>query len=268
MNYWAVYGLAALIIWVLMTVMWLISLKIKNSSIVDIIWGFGYVLVNWVVFFVTPQEFMARKWIIAILVTIWGLRLTFHIFFRNKGKPEDFRYAAWRKEHGKNWWWYSYLQTFMLQGGLMLLISAPIIHTHATGTPARIGVLEILGILVWSIGFFFEAVGDLQLNQFKKDPTNKGKLLNSGVWRYTRHPNYFGDAAQWWGFYLIAAGSTLGFLTIFSPIIMTFFLLKVSGVAMLERSMVDRKPGYREYMQTTNAFIPWFPKKYHEQGEN
>ena len=261
MNYWAVYGLAALTIWVLMTLMWLISIKIKNSSIVDIIWGFGYVLVNWVVFFVTPQEFMARKWIIAILVTIWGLRLTTHIFLRNKGKPEDFRYAAWREEHGKNWWWYSYLKTFMLQGTLMFIISAPIIHTHATGTPARIGILEVLGILVWGIGFFFEAVGDLQLEHFKKDPKNKGKLLNTGVWHYTRHPNYFGDAAQWWGFYLIAAGSTLGYLTIFSPIIMTFFLIKVSGVAMLERSMVDKKPGYKAYMQTTNAFIPWIPKK-------
>jgi len=260
MNYWSVYGFTAITIWVLMTLMWLISLRLKNTSIVDIIWGFGFVLVNWVAFFLTPDSFGDRKWIINILVTLWGLRLTTHIFLRNKGKPEDFRYAAWRKQYGKKWWWYSYLQTFMLQGGLMFLISAPLIHTQAMSTPTRLGILEFIGIIIWIIGFFFETVGDLQLEKFKQNPANKGKLLNSGVWLYTRHPNYFGDSAQWWGFYLIAAGSTFGFLTIFSPIIMTYFLIKVSGVAMLERTMADRKPGYKEYMQITNAFIPWFPK--------
>lgn len=260
MSYWTIFGYAAISIWILMTLMWLLSLKLKNTSIVDIIWGLGFVLVNWVVFFLTPEGFVDRKWILNILVTIWGLRLTTHIFLRNHGKPEDFRYAAWREQYGKKWWWYSYFQTFLLQGLLMFLISAPLIHTHATATPTKIGALEIAGILIWMIGFFFETVGDLQLENFKKNPANKGKLLNYGVWRYTRHPNYFGDAAQWWGFYLIAAGSTLGFLTIFSPIIMTYFLIKVSGVAMLEKSMADRKPGYKEYMLTTNAFIPWFPK--------
>lgn len=260
MSYWSVYAAAAVSIWVLMTLIWLISLKLKNTSIVDIIWGFGFVMVNWVVFFLTPDGFADRKWILNILVTIWGLRLATHIFLRNHGKPEDFRYAAWREQYGKKWWWYSYLQTFMLQGLLMFLISAPLIHTQATTTPSNIGLLEIAGIIIWVIGFFFETVGDLQLEKFKKNPANKGKLLNYGVWRYTRHPNYFGDSAQWWGFYLIAAGSTLGFLTIFSPIIMTYFLIKVSGVAMLEKSMADRKPGYKEYMQKTNAFIPWFPK--------
>lgn len=260
MSYWSVYAAAAVSIWVLMTLIWLISLKLKNTSIVDIIWGFGFVLVNWVVFFLTPDGFADRKWILNILVTLWGFRLATHIFLRNHGKPEDFRYAAWREQYGKKWWWYSYLQTFMLQGLLMFLISAPLIHTQATTTPSNIGLLEIAGIIIWVIGFFFETVGDLQLEKFKKNPANKGKLLNYGVWHYTRHPNYFGDSAQWWGFYLIAAGSTLGFLTIFSPIIMTYFLIKVSGVAMLEKSMADRKPGYKEYMQKTNAFIPWFPK--------
>jgi len=265
MSYWSVYGIAALTIWFLMTIMWLLSLKLKNTSIVDIIWGFGFVLVNWVAFFVSQESYPVRSWILNILVTLWGLRLTTHILLRNWGKPEDFRYAAWREEHGKKWWWYSYLQTFLLQGTLVFFISAPLIHTQSTATPTSIGILEVLGIILWAIGFFFETVGDIQLERFKKNPENKGKLLNTGVWRYTRHPNYFGDSAQWWGFYLIAAGSTLGFLTIFSPIIMTYFLVKVSGVAMLEKSMADRKPGYREYMQTTNAFIPWFPKKKNEK---
>jgi steroid 5-alpha reductase family enzyme len=261
MSYWSVYATAAVTIWFLMTLIWLISLKLKNTSIVDIIWGFGFVLVNWVVFFLTPDGFADRKWILNILVTLWGLRLAIHIFLRNHGKPEDFRYAAWREQYGKKWWWYSYFQTFMLQGLLMFIISAPLIHTQATATPTRIGVLEDVGIFIWAIGFFFETLGDLQLEKFKKNPANKGKLLDYGVWRYTRHPNYFGDSAQWWGFYLIAAGSTLGFLTIFSPIIITYLLIKVSGVVLLEKSLAERKPGYKEYMQTTNAFFPWFPKK-------
>lgn len=210
MNYWSVYGIAALTIWVLMTIMWLLSLKLKNTSIVDIIWGFGFVLVNWVAFFVSQDSYPVRSWILNILVTLWGLRLTTHILLRNWGKPEDFRYAAWRKEHGKKWWWYSYLQTFLLQGTLMFFISAPLIHTQSTATPTSIGILEVVGIILWVIGFFFETVGDIQLERFKKNPLNKGKLLNTGVWRYTRHPNYFGDSAQWWGFYLIACPGAPG----------------------------------------------------------
>lgn len=260
-NFWAVYGIVAGVIWIMMTIVWLISLKIKDTSIVDIVWGLGFVIANWTAFFLTPHDGIARKWLINALVTIWGLRLSIHIFLRNIGKGEDFRYAEWRKQHGKNWWWYSYLQTFLLQGFLMWLISAPLIKIQVTSEPSPLGILAVLGMLFWIIGFFFEAVGDAQLARFKKDPANKGKVLKTGVWRYTRHPNYFGDAAQWWGFFLIAAGVHQGFLTVFSPIIMTIFLIKVSGVAMLEKSIEERRPGYKEYIETTSPFIPWFPKK-------
>lgn len=261
MTFWGLFGIIALTIWTLMTILWVVSLLMKNAGIVDIFWGLGFVIVNWVAFFLTSDITLPRHWLLNIIVTIWGLRLFLHIFLRNKGKPEDFRYADFRKKYGKKFWWFSYLQTFMLQGVLMLLISTPLIITQYANQPSKLGFLEYLGLVIWVIGFFFEAVGDYQLNRFIKNPQNKGKLLDSGVWKYTRHPNYFGDSAQWWGYFLIACAVPFGFLTVFSPIIMTFFLIKVSGVAMLERSMADRKPGYKEYMRTTNAFIPWFPKK-------
>lgn len=248
--------------WILgaMTALWVLSLILKDTSIVDLFWGPGFVMSVWVAFSQTPSGLPARKWLIAILTTIWGLRLFIHLFRRNVGKGEDFRYAKWRQQHGDNWWWYSFFQTFLLQGALMWAISAPLLAAQLTPTPARLTIVDFLGIILWGIGFFFEAVGDWQLTRFKADPANKGKVLNSGVWRYTRHPNYFGDSAQWWGYYLIAA-SAGGWWTVFSPIIMTFMLLRVSGVAMLESSLKDSKPGYKEYIESTSAFIPWFPEK-------
>ena len=260
MEYLQFYGFAALTILAMMTLLWVVSLALRNSSIVDIFWGAGFVLTAWVVFLLTPDGAVARKWLISLLVTIWGLRLTLHILVRNWGKPEDFRYAAWRKEHGARWWWWSFLQVFLLQGALMWIIVTPIVATHIGAGSARLTIFDGIGIVIWGIGFFFEAVGDWQLTRFKADPANKGKLLTTGVWRYTRHPNYFGDAAQWWGFYFIAVAAGAAW-TVFSPILMTLLLVRVSGVALLEKSMASTKPGYKEYMESTSAFVPWLPKK-------
>lgn len=243
-----------------MIVIWIISLVLKNSSIVDIFWGFGFVISAWLYFSLAPEGFMIRKLLIASLATVWGLRLTLHVLTRNWGKPEDFRYQKWRRESGKIWWIKSLFQVFILQGLLMWLISTPLLAAQSALLPAKLTILDIAGVLLWIVGFFFETVGDLQLVSFRKNPANKGKLLNSGVWHFTRHPNYFGDAAQWWAFFLIAAAAG-GWWTVFSPVIMTLFLIKVSGVAMLEKTLKETKPGYREYMETTSAFIPWFPKK-------
>jgi steroid 5-alpha reductase family enzyme len=149
---------------------------------------------------------------------------------------------------------------FLLQGVLMWIISAPLLAAQVSASPARLVWLDFVGLIAWVIGFFFEAVGDWQLVRFKANPENKGKLLKTGLWRYTRHPNYFGDALQWWGFYLIAAAAG-GIWSIFSPILMTLLLRNVSGVTMLESTLKDSKPGYREYVETTNAFIPWFPRE-------
>lgn len=254
-----ILGISALMILAMMAALWLLSLMIKDASIVDIFWGTGFVISAWVYFFLIPDGFMARKLLVTVLTTIWGLRLSIYILIRNWGRGEDFRYQKWREESGKNWWWYSFIKVFALQGLLMWIISIPLLVAQISPTPSRLIWLDYLGIVMWSIGFFFEAVGDWQLSRFKARIENKGQLLKTGVWRYTRHPNYFGDAAQWWGYYLIAAAAG-GFWSIFSPIIMTLLLRNVSGVAMLEKTLKNSKPGYQEYVETTNAFIPWFPK--------
>lgn len=259
MSFLEVYAIALGVIIGLMTVLWLVSLALKNSSIVDIFWGTGFVVAGWTYFLLTPEGYLPRKLLIAIIVTIWGLRLSLHIFLRNKGKPEDFRYQKWRGENGQSWWWRSFFKVFLLQGVLLWIISAPLLAAQFRGTPDRLTILDFLGLFLWAVGFFFEAAGDWQLARFIKDPANKGKVMDRGVWRYTRHPNYFGDSAQWWGYYLVAAAAG-GWWTIFSPILMTHLLVNVSGMALLEKTMSQR-PAYREYMTRTSGFIPWFPRK-------
>lgn len=252
-----------------MILLWLVSLALKNSSIVDIFWGAGFVLVAWLVKFLLKDTFLgisaaqtalsaSRGWLITGLVTLWGLRLSLHILLRNHGKPEDFRYAAWRLENGPRWWWVSFFKVFMLQGILLWIISAPLTAAQYPFFGPFPHIFDLLGGLLWLIGFTFEALGDWQLAQFKKNPANRGKLLTSGLWKYTRHPNYFGDAAQWWGFYLVAL-STGAWWTIFSPILMTFLLMRVSGVTLLERTLQTR-PGYEDYMAKTSAFFPRPPR--------
>ncbi len=241
---------------VLMTALWVMSLVLKNSSIVDIFWGTGFVIINLAAYLYSQQS--TSQALATIIVTLWGLRLSIHIFLRNHGKPEDFRYAQWRKEQGSQWWWISFFKVFLLQGILMLIIAFPLLAVQTVANISSLVVINVIGFAVWAIGFFFEAVSDYQLARFKSDSQHQGKLLTSGLWRYSRHPNYFGDTMQWWGFYLLAAGSGYWW-TIFSPVIMTLLLLRVSGVTLLEKTMKTR-PGYEEYIRTTNAFIPWIPK--------
>jgi steroid 5-alpha reductase family enzyme len=258
MAFIEVFGIGMAVIMGFMILLWLFSLSIKNSSIVDIFWGAGFVIINGIYFLLTPDGFLIRKLMIGVLVTTWGLRLSAHIFRRNWGKPEDFRYQKWREENGKRWWWWSFFQVFLLQGLLLWIISTPLLAAQYLPLPDHLTFLDFLGAVLWLMGFFFESVGDYQLSRFLAQPENKGKIMDRGVWRYTRHPNYFGDATQWWGYYVIAA-SAGGWWTIFSPIIMTTLLLRVSGVALLEKTM-GTKPGYKEYIEKTSAFIPWFPR--------
>ena len=235
MSFIQVYRIALAIILGMMFVLWILSLGLKNSSIVDIFWGTGFVISGWVYYAFTPDGFITRKLLLCVLTTIWGLRLSVYILWRNWGKGEDFRYQVWRKEAGNQWWWRSFFKVFFLQGILMWIISAPLLAAQVKATPDKLTTVDFLAILVWVIGFFFEAVGDWQLARFKANPANKGKVMSSGVWRYTRHPNYFGDATQWWAYYLLAVVAG-GFWTIFSPALMTIFLLRVSGVALLEKT--------------------------------
>ncbi len=260
MAFLSTYLVLGLVILALMTLLWLLSLKLKNSSIVDIFWGTGFVISAWASFLLTPDGSTIRRLLICALVTIWGLRLSLHILMRNWGKPEDFRYQVWRKEAGAAWWWRSFFKVFLLQGILMWIIAAPLLAAQISAKPGALIWLDFLSLPFWLIGFFFEAMGDWQLRHFKANPANRGKVLQTGVWRYTRHPNYFGDSAQWWAYYLIAAPAG-GWWTIFSPVIMTTLLMRVSGVTLLEKTLKEEKPGYKEYIETTSEFIPWFPRK-------
>lgn len=250
----------SLIIWILVTLLWLLSVAIKNVSIVDIFWGFGFVVVN--AFYVYNLEVInPRNWLLLLLVSVWGLRLTLYLAIRNIGKGEDYRYQQFRKDYGaKRYWWFSYFQVFLLQGALILIVSLPYLGVHFSVSSGELNVLDYLAIIVWFIGFSFEAGGDYQLYQFKKNPKNNGKVLNTGFWKYTRHPNYFGDSAVWWAYALfsISAG---GYWQIIGAIIMTLLIIKVSGVAMLERTLKTSKPKYKDYIKATSSFLPWFPKK-------
>jgi len=193
-------------------------------------------------------------------VALWAVRLAGYITWRNHGQGEDYRYKAMRRAIGPKFWWFSLFSVFGLQAALCFTISQPLLAAQ-TGGPDHFTAQDIAGGLVWLTGFLFEAIGDLQLSRFKSNPENKGKLLTTGLWRFTRHPNYFGNAAMFWGFWLIAASTTGGWKTIYSPALMTFLLLKVSGVALLETGLKKRKPGYESYIASTSSFFPWFPAK-------
>jgi steroid 5-alpha reductase family enzyme len=255
------WGIGFIAMLIMMTTLWGVSLALKDSSIVDIFWGVGFILMAWTYYF-TVEGAAPRQLLIVILVTVWGLRLASYIIYRNWGKGEDFRYQSMREDRGESWWWVSFFQVFLLQGILFWVISLPLLAAQAADTPAALTLVDYIGIAVWGIGFFFETVGDLQLAVFKSKPENEGELLTSGLWRYTRHPNYFGDAAVWWGYGIIALATmtAFGVISLIGPAIMTYLLLRVSGVAMLEKSLKDTKPGYEEYVRKTSGFFPLPPK--------
>jgi steroid 5-alpha reductase family enzyme len=244
----------------MMFVLWLVSLAIKNASIVDIFWGVGFAAIASITF-TRADGYHNRKLLITSLAVIWGLRLAAHIGWRNHGKGEDFRYHAMRKRIGPRFALVSLFIVFGLQGVLMWLISLPLQVAQISREPASLTSLDFCGALFWAVGFAFESIGDLQLSKFKADPANKGNVMDRGLWAYTRHPNYFGDALLWWGFFLIASATPGGWWTVISPLMMTTLLMKVSGVALLEKTLVKTRPEYREYTQRTSAFLPMPPKR-------
>ncbi len=243
-----------------MTCVWVLSVFLRNASIADIFWGPGFVLLAWITFFST-EGYLGRKLLIVGFVSAWGIRLAIHIAVRNWGKGEDRRYQTWRREHGRRFWWVSFFTVFGVQGILLWIISLVAQSGQYSPLPNRLTWLDGLGSLLWAMGFFIETLSDWQLTRFKADPTNKGKVMGQGLWRYSRHPNYFGESLMWWGIYFIALSTPGAAWTIVSPITITFLLLRVSGVTLLERTIVDTRPGYREYQDRTSAFVPWFPKK-------
>jgi steroid 5-alpha reductase family enzyme len=260
MTFSGIYLQALLLILLLMFILWIISIFIKNVSIVDLFWGTGFVITS-LFYNLNSDGLDSRKIIILLLVTVWGLRLSIYLSWRNHGKGEDFRYREFRKKYGeKRYWWISFFQTFLLQGILMWLISAPLLGAQYFGRGRELGILDFTGIILWITGFIFEAGGDIQLALFKSDPQNKDKVLDRGFWRYTRHPNYFGDSCVWWGYGLICLGAG-SILPVLGSIMMTLLIIKVSGVSLLEKSLTGKKPGYDEYVRKTSSFFPLPPKK-------
>jgi steroid 5-alpha reductase family enzyme len=246
------------VIAVLMFTTWVVSVIKHDASIVDPIWGLGFVLVAWAVRLTVDGD-PTRQWVLVALVTIWGLRLSIYLYWRNHGTGEDFRYQAMRRHWGDRFWWVSLFTVFALQGTLMWIVSLPVQLGQVPDDPG-FGVLGIIGVAVWAIGLGFESIGDAQLARFKADPANKGLVMDRGLWRYTRHPNYFGDACVWWGIALVAAESGLGAIGIIGALTMTVFLRRVSGVTLLEKSLVKGRPGYEEYVARTSPFVPRRPR--------
>lgn len=254
------FFMAAIVISCQMVFLWLLSIPLRNVSIVDIGWGIGFVLVAWLA---TPASGPPAP-ILYTMVTVWGIRLAWHLWLRNHGKPEDYRYVAMREKNGPSFVWSSLLRVFALQGVIMWLIALPIIVTGVEAVSEPNWVLVGSGGFIWLVGMFFEVVGDWQLASFKANSDNQGKVMDRGLWKYTRHPNYFGEFVLWWGHWLVCLGLTdpaKTWWTILSPALISFLLLKVSGVTLLERAMKKRSPEYESYIKRTSAFFPRPPMR-------
>lgn len=240
--------------------LWALSLWRRDASIVDTFWGPGFVLIA-VLSAYLGDGAAARKMLLLLLIAAWGLRLGAHLTHRNWGEAEDRRYAAMRRYYGDRFWLVSLGTVFLLQGVLMWTVALPVQWAMLSPQPPHLTFLDYIGIVVWGIGFSFEALGDWQLARFKADPANEGQVMDRGLWRYTRHPNYFGDALAWWGVFLIAVSTPGALWTIIGPVVMTTLLLRISGVSLLERTIVHRRPAYRRYIERTSAFVPWPPSR-------
>ena len=253
------YFNVALVILTYFTLIFILAQVLKNNSIVDSFWGPGFLVVALFTFLTTSSRGL-RGTMVTFLVAVWAIRLFYHITLRNWNKPEDYRYINMRKKWGTQFpMLKAYIYVFVFQGVMLFLISLTITsaNTNPNQTP---GIVAYIGALIWVIGFYFESVGDRQLKEFKAKPENKGKIMTEGLWSYTRHPNYFGEATMWWGIFLIAITSFDQLWLIISPALITFLLMFVSGVPLLEKKYKDR-PDFIEYTKQTNKFFPWFPRK-------
>jgi steroid 5-alpha reductase family enzyme len=251
-------GTNAALVLALMTALWVVSIALRDVSIVDPWWSIGFLVVSAHTAYavgITPA-----KLLLLAIVAVWAVRLWIHLLLRSRGKPEDPRYQAFRRHFGaERYWWFSLFQVFLLQGVLVLVISAPLVVAGSARAPDPIGVPHLVGLALFVVGFVVEAVADAQLNAFRGDPQRRGGVLDTGLWRWSRHPNYFGEALLGWGFWFFALGQPFGWATVFAPALMTFLLLRVSGVTMLDAHMTKTKPGYADYVRRTSAFVPWPP---------
>jgi steroid 5-alpha reductase family enzyme len=251
----------ASLVLVMMLGLWALSVAIRDSSIADIFWGFGFVVIVWFTWWISDGV-AARRLLVTVLATIWGLRLGIYIGWRNRG-VEDPRYARLREHvesRGGNYALHSLVHIYLLQGFFMWLVSLVLIFSLSMDTPVTLGWLAWAGVALWVVGMFFEVVGDLQLTRFRADPANRGRVLDTGLWRYTRHPNYFGEACVWVGFFLIAMEHPLGIITIVSPATILYALMGPTGKGLLERRMSKKRPDFENYRRRTSGFFPLPPK--------
>ncbi len=247
----------ALLLFVYMTLWFFISHIVRRNDVADIAWGLGFVIVAWAAFSVSETNGW-RAVLTNTLVTLWGLRLSLHIFFRNRGKAEDFRYENWRKQWGRGFVVRSFAHVYLFQGALLFIIALPVIWINSNFS-GNFAILDLFGVILWFVGFLFESVSDWQLRQFKNRRENEGKIMQSGLWRYSRHPNYFGEVVQWWAVFLLAVATPNGWVTIVGPITITYVILFVSGVPLLERKYAKRTD-FEKYKKTTSVFIPLPPR--------
>ena len=244
-----------------MLVLWLISMPLKDVSFIDSFWALGFVLVAWVTFAITATGDPDRKMLMLGLTTVWGLRLGGYIFWRWRKEGPDKRYVALLSKAPGNVHVFTLTKVFLLQGVLLWVVSLPVQLGQMPAAPVGVGILAWIGAGLAVIGIFFETVGDYQMARFKSDPANAGKVMDRGLWRYTRHPNYFGDACVWWGLFLIAAEARIGWISVVGPILLTFLLVQWSGAALLERRMKRSRPDYEDYIRRTSSFIPMPPRR-------
>lgn len=249
---WTLYWQALALVSIGGGIAWIYSAIRKDVSIVDSLWSLFFLLMA-SVYALASAPLSERGLLVLVLVAVWAIRLSTYITVRNHGEPEDYRYQSIRANNDPGFWYKSLFIVFLLQSTLAWVISLPLLA--AITSKSGLTVLDAIAVAVFALGFLFEAGGDYQLAKFKSNPENKGKVLDTGLWRYTRHPNYFGDFCIWWSFYLFAL-SVGAWWSIIAPLLMSVLLLKVSGVAMLEKTIGDRRPKYAEYIDQTNAFFP------------
>ena len=248
----------SLVIFSFVTILFIISLMIKRNDIADIAWGPGIFLVALTAYISNPLNSTVLN-IMLLLIFVWAARLSIRIFSRNIKKTEDYRYKQWREEWGK--WFYirSYMQVYLLQGFLMIVVGYSFVHASIYLVGSSLGLVSLAGVLVWAVGFYFESVGDWQLDRFIKNKPQQREILKTGLWKYTRHPNYFGEVTMWWGIWLVTAGVPMSYIALVSPLAITFLILKVSGIPMLEKKF-EGNLAFEEYKKKTSAFFP-LPKK-------
>ena len=250
----------AAVVAALMLSTWALSLALRDASIVDIVWALGFVLIAWTAFALADGA-EARKTLVVVLVTVWGLRLTAYMWWRKRGEGEDFRYQEMRRRHGRRFPLVSLFRVFGLQGLGMWAVSLPVQAAQVPGSPAGLTLLDFAGLGLWTVGMVFEAGGDLQLRRFLADPRNRGAVMDRGLWRYTRHPNYFGDFCVWWGLYLVALATTEAWWSIVGPLTMSWILLRHFGVPLMDEHLKETRKGYDEYVRRTSAFFPRPPRR-------